>query len=134
MPRFAFFTRIVRPAVAREAARQFDTTLWIAVATVAGFTQDEANPQGAVYGQARLRPADGGLGLGSEEERAPFAYLGSWLDSAQALAGERDVFALAGADSVLGRELREAYATCVRKNGDNLPPTPKKASYCFLLS
>jgi len=121
-PRFAFFTRVVRPANVQEAARRFDTLLWGAVVAVAGFSLEEADPRGAVFGQARLRPADGGLGLGSEEERAPFAYLGSWLDSAQVLIGERDVFAEAGADSALGRELRAAYAACVSRNPDNLPP------------
>ena len=120
-PRFAFYTRIVPPAAVAQAASRFDATIWGAVAAVAGLSEEEALGR-EVRGKAALRPADGGLGLGAEESRAPFAYLGSWLDSAPALAGERDVFAEAGADSPLGCELRAAYAACVNRSPEGLPP------------
>ena len=115
-PRFAFFTRLLTPSLATDAASKFDQVVSEAAASLLGWTSSE---HGLTRAQSELRADDGGLGLIPEERRAPFAYLGSWLDSAQALAAERDVMSIRGP---LGDMLRTNYDCCVRLNPANLPP------------
>ena len=120
-PRLAFFTRVTRPGLVYAAAREFDSVLWEAAAALMGLDEGEAQ---RARQQASRRPVDGGLGLLPEERRCPFAYLASWLDSAEALGGERCVFAeIRSAASVVGQHIRQAYGACVSANARRLPPS-----------
>ncbi len=117
-PRFAYFARVTRPEISRPAAKKFDQVVAATARRINGFTEAEAESSAR---QASLRPKDGGLGLLPEARRCSFAYLGSWLDSAQALVREFDVFAKAGTDSLLGHRLRLIYGQCVQANSTKLP-------------
>ncbi|MEE3276393.1 MAG: hypothetical protein VX193_01020, partial [Candidatus Thermoplasmatota archaeon] len=86
------------------------------------FAWSEEEYEAAVQ-QVVRRPEDGGVGLLPEARRSCFAYLGSWLDAAQGLAPEVDVFAHAGLGTVLGERLRRAYGQCVAANPKKLPET-----------
>ena len=71
------------------------------------------------------RPADGGLGLQREERRCAFAYLASWLDVADVLSFERDIFAVARdkeGQSPVGRRMRQVYDACAAASRKSLPP------------
>ncbi len=119
-PRLAFFTRVTRPGLVKRAAEEFDVMLWGAAAELMGLSGGEAE---LARGQAALRPVDGGIGLQQEERRCAFAYLGSWLDVAEALAFERDVFAAVRVEaSPVGRRLRQVYGECAAVNAKKLPP------------
>jgi hypothetical protein len=119
-PRLAFFTRVTRPALVKEAAQEFDEVLWEAAAALMELSEGEAEQSRE---QASRRTVDGGLGLQREVRRCAFAFLGSWLDVAEALAFERDVFAaVRDAKSPVGRRLRQVYEACVSANGERLPP------------
>ena len=73
--------------------------------------------------QATRLPVDGGLGLQREESRCAYAFLGSWLDVADVLAFERDIFEAArDARSPVGRRLRQVYEACAAANREKLPP------------
>jgi hypothetical protein len=120
-PRLAFFTRVARPALVLATARKFDELLWRAAATLMELSEEEA---GRSREQASRRPVDGGLGLQREERRCAFAYLGSWLDVAEVLSFERDVFEAArDTGSPVGRRLRQVYEACAEANGEKLPPS-----------
>jgi hypothetical protein len=119
-PRMAFFTRVTRPGLVKEAAKAFDAVLSKAAAALMDLSEEEA---GQVRGQAALRLVDGGIGLQSEARRCAFAYLGSWLDVAEALVFERDVFASVSiAECPVGRRLRQVYEACAAANAGGLPP------------
>jgi hypothetical protein len=119
-PRLAFFTRVTRPGLVKAAAGEFDEALWQAAAALMELSESEAAQSRE---QASRRPVDGGIGLQREERRRVFAFLGSWLDVAEALAFERDVFAAArDARSPVGRRLRQVYQACASANPERLPP------------
>jgi hypothetical protein len=119
-PRLAFFTRVTRPALVKQAASEFDDVLWQAAAALMELCDSEAEQSRE---QASRRPVDGGLGLQREERRCAFAFLGSWLDVAEVLAFERDVFAEARDDrSPVGVRLRQVYGVCAAANAERLPP------------
>ena len=117
-PRFAYFTRVTKPEITRPIAKEFDQVVSTSVRRVLGFSQAEAAQSAR---QASMRPMDGGLGLLPEARRCCYAYLGSWLDSAEALIQDFDVFAHAGSESVIGQRLRHVYALCVQANPTKLP-------------
>jgi len=117
-PRFAYFTRVTRPEVSKPVAREFDKVVSAAAQRIFGWSEAEF---GASVSQAVRRPVDGGVGLLPEARRCSFAYLGSWLDSAEALVSEFDVFAEVESDSMVGRRLTLAYQQCVKANPSNLP-------------
>jgi hypothetical protein len=119
-PRLAFFTRVTRPSLVRGAAKQFDAALWGAAAGLIGLTGEEAEQ---AKEQAARRPVDGGIGMQREERRCAFAFLGSWLDVAQALAHERDIFAETELTaSPVGRLMRQVYGECAEQSAVKLPP------------
>ena len=117
----AFFTRVSRPELVKDAAQKFDKVLWRAAGALIGLSEEEAQKSRQ---QAARRPKDGGLGLQSEERRRAFAYLGSWLDVAEVLSFERDIFAEArDSSSPVGRRLRQVYDACAQANAERLPPS-----------
>ena len=119
-PRFAYFTRVCRPEVAQPAAREFDELVRRTVQRIFGWSETEMAQAG---GQAARRPQDGGVGLAAEARRCWFAYLGSWLDSAEALAPDLNVFQEAERGSRVGPRLRLVYGGCVDANPTKLPRT-----------
>ena len=110
--KFGFHMRVVRPDAASPAAAAFDAALLSAAGGVLGWSAEELE---AARGQLVRRPVDGGLALGPERERLPFAYLGSWLDAG---FGHQ-----ASADTAVGRLLREVFEACRQRNADHLPPS-----------
>ena len=119
-PRFAYFARVTRPEAAKPVAREFDRVVGGVARRIFAWSEEEYE---AAVQQVVRRPEDGGVGLLPEARRCCFAYLGSWLDAAQGLAPEVDVFAHAGRGTVLGERLRRAYGQCVAANPKKLPET-----------
>jgi len=119
-PRFAYYTRICRPEVAAPAAREFDKVVLRTVRRILGWSEDEMARAG---GQLSKRPQDGGVAMEPEERRCCFAYLGSWLDSAGALAPDMNVFQEAVGGARVGPTLRHVYRGCVKANPTRLPNT-----------
>ncbi len=117
-PRFAYFTRVTRPEVVRSVAVEFDEMVSGVARRIFGWSDAEFREAAK---QVSRRPVDGGVGLLPEARRCSFAYLGSWLDSAQALMSQLDVFAEADRVSGLGRKLRSVYESCARANSSKLP-------------
>jgi hypothetical protein len=119
-PRLAFFSRVSRPELVKETAKQFDEVLWRAAVALMGLSEGEAS---LAREQAAQRPKDGGIGLQREERRCAFAYLGSWLDVAGVLTFERDIFEAArDVRSPVGQRLRQVYEACATANEKRLPP------------
>jgi len=117
-PRFAYFTRVTRPEVSKPVAREFDKVVNAAAQRIFGWSESEF---GESVSQAVRRPVDGGVGLLPEARRCCFAYLGSWLDSAEALVSEFDVLGEVESGSEVGQRLTWAYRQCVLANPSNLP-------------
>ena len=72
-PRFAYFTRVTRPEIAKPVAREFDAVVNEAAQRIFGWSESEF---GESVSQAARRPVDGGVGLLPEARRCSFAYLG----------------------------------------------------------